>query len=152
MLWIQRSNFNASALDARTQCYSEMLILTSSSLEIVGLMQGSCHFVREDCMAPPPPKKKKNSQIYIAQRFDHNGLISSFLFCIITLNPLFRKNHFGSHLPGWGASCWFVGPGHYYWAAIPPPTKSYTSAAPAPKTRSPMGQKIDTTKISPLKE
>ena len=53
----------ASALDARTQYHSEMFFLTSSSLEIVGLMQGSCHFVREDCITPSPPKKQQLANV-----------------------------------------------------------------------------------------
>ena len=56
----------ASALDARTQFYSEMLLLTSSSLEIVGLMQGSC-ILSGKIVSPSPPPKNNNSQMYITE-------------------------------------------------------------------------------------
>ena len=67
----------ASALDARTQCYSEMLLLTSSSLEIVGLMQGSCHFVREDCITITPPKKQQLANVH------HRALITQWIGLIV---------------------------------------------------------------------
>ena len=67
----------ASALDARTQFYSEMLLLTSSSLEIVGLMQGSCHFVREDCITLSPPKKQQLANVH------HRALITQWIGLIV---------------------------------------------------------------------
>ena len=128
MLWNRRANL---CIGSRCKnpillrdVESTLLLLTSSSLEIVGLMQGSCHFVREDCITPSPPKKQQLANVH------HRALITQWIGLIVLV--LHNHNcsvahpfcyHFGSHLPGWGASCWFVGPGHYYWAAsLPPPS------------------------------